>query len=215
MASKTDLYDAIARTGKALAHGKRLEIVELLAQGERPVQDLARTVELKLSTASAHLQVLRQAGLVTARSEGTKLFYRLAGDDVAALMSVLCRVADTHQAEVEAARRAYLDHDGIRLVGRRELLASAAAGTALVLDVRPSQEYEAGHLPGAVSIPLEELAERMAEIPADTEVVAYCRGRYCVLSYDAVRLLRAHGRDAALLEEGVLEWRSDGLAVTR
>ncbi|KOX19683.1 ArsR family transcriptional regulator [Nocardiopsis sp. NRRL B-16309] len=209
------MYDAIARTGKALAHGKRLEIVELLAQGERPVQDLARTVELKLSTASAHLQVLRQAGLVTARSEGTKLFYRLAGDDVAALMSVLCRVADTHQAEVEAARRAYLDHDGIRLVGRRELLASAAAGTALVLDVRPSQEYEAGHLPGAVSIPLEELAERMAEIPADTEVVAYCRGRYCVLSYDAVRLLRAHGRDAALLEEGVLEWRSDGLAVTR
>ncbi|KOX23814.1 metalloregulator ArsR/SmtB family transcription factor [Nocardiopsis sp. NRRL B-16309] len=212
--SKTDLYDAIARTGKALAHGKRLEIVELLAQGERPVQDLARTVELKLSTASAHLQVLRQAGLVTARAEGTKIFYRLAGDDVATLMSVLCRVADTHQAEVEAARRAYLDHDDIRLVGREELLASAVNGTALVLDVRPSQEYEAGHLPGAVSIPLEELADRLAEIPADTEVVAYCRGRYCVLSYDAVRLLRAHGRNAALLEEGVLEWRSDGLAVT-
>ncbi|GAB2506227.1 ArsR/SmtB family transcription factor [Nocardiopsis aegyptia] len=212
--SKTDLYDAIARTGKALAHGKRLEIVELLAQGERPVQDLARTAELKLSTASAHLQVLRQAGLVTARAEGTKIFYRLAGDDVATLMSVLCRVADTHQAEVEAARRAYLDHDDIRLVGREELLASAVTGTALVLDVRPSQEYEAGHLPGAVSIPLEELADRLAEIPADTEVVAYCRGRYCVLSYDAVRLLRAHGRNAALLEEGVLEWRSDGLAVT-
>ncbi|GAA1439306.1 metalloregulator ArsR/SmtB family transcription factor [Nocardiopsis tropica] len=212
--SKTELYDAIARTGKALAHGKRLEIVELLAQGERPVQDLARTVELKLSTASAHLQVLRQAGLVTARAEGTKIFYRLADDDVATLMSLLCRVADAHQAEVEAARRTYLDHDNIRLVGRQELLASAAGGTALVLDVRPSQEYEAGHLPGAVSIPLEELADRLAEIPADTEVVAYCRGRYCVLSYDAVRLLRAHGRNAALLDEGVLEWRSDGMAVT-
>lgn len=212
--SKTDLYDAIARTGKALAHGKRLEIVELLAQGERPVQELAGAVELKLSTASAHLQVLRQAGLVTARSEGTRIFYRMAGDDVAALMTVLCRVADTHQAEVEAARRAYLGHDGIRLVGRQELLASVAQGTTLVLDVRPHEEYEAGHLPGAVSIPLEELAERLAEIPAGTEVVAYCRGRYCVLSYDAVRLLRAHGRNAALLEEGVLEWRSDGVSVT-
>lgn len=212
--SKTALYDAIARTGKALAHGKRLEIIELLAQGERPVQDLAHAVELKLSTASAHLQVLRQAGLVTARTEGTRIFYRLAGDDVAALMSVLCRVADTHQAQVAAARRAYLDHDDLRLVGREELLASVADGTALVLDVRPTQEYEAGHLPGAVSIPLEELAERLAEIPADTEVVAYCRGRYCTLSHDAVRLLRAHGRNAALLEEGLLEWRSDGLAVT-
>lgn len=212
--SKSDLYDAIARTGKALAHGKRLEIVELLAQGERPVQDLARTVELKLSTASAHLQVLRQAGLVTARAEGTRIFYRLAGDDVAALMSVLCRVADTRRAEVGAARRAYLDHDDIRLVGREELLAAAADGTALVLDVRPRQEYEAGHLPGAVSIPLEELADRLAEIPAGTEVVAYCRGRYCALSHDAVRLLRAHDRNAALLEDGILEWRSDGLAVT-
>ncbi|RKS08525.1 ArsR family transcriptional regulator [Nocardiopsis sp. Huas11] len=212
--SKTDLYDAIARTGKALAHGKRLEIVELLAQGERPVQDLAGAVELKLSTASAHLQVLRQAGLVTARAEGTRIFYRLAGDDVATLMSVLCRVADTHQAEVEAARRAYLDQDDIRLVGREDLLASVASGTAMVLDVRPHQEYEAGHLPGAVSIPLEELADRLAEIPADTQVVAYCRGRYCVLSYDAVRLLREHGRDAALLDEGVLEWRSDGMDVT-
>lgn len=211
---KTDLYDAIARTGKALAHGKRLEIVELLAQGERPVQALADAVDLKLSTASAHLQVLRQAGLITARSEGTKIFYRLTGDDVATLMTVLCRVADTHQAQVEAARRAYLDHDGIRLVGREELLSSAADGTTLVLDVRPSREYEAGHLPGAVSIPLEELAERLAEIPTEAEVVAYCRGRYCVLSYDAVRLLRAHGRNAALLEEGVLEWRSDGMAVT-
>jgi rhodanese-related sulfurtransferase/DNA-binding HxlR family transcriptional regulator len=212
--SKNELYEAVARTGKALTHGKRLEIVELLAQGERSVQELAGAVELKLSTASAHLQVLRQAGLVAVRTEGTRIFYRLAGDDVAALMTVLCRVADAHQAEVAAARRAYLDHDGIRLVGREELMASVAHGTALVLDVRPTREYEAGHLPGAVSIPLEELAERLEEIPADTEVVAYCRGRYCVLSYDAVHLLRAHGRNAALLEEGVLEWRSDGMAVT-
>ncbi|GHC81318.1 ArsR family transcriptional regulator [Nocardiopsis terrae] len=211
---KTDLYDAIARTGKALAHGKRLEIIELLAQGEHPVQELAQAVELKLSTASAHLQVLRQTGLVTARAEGTRIFYRLTGDDVAALMTVLCRVADTHQAEAAAARRSHLDHDDIRLVGRQELLASVAQGTALVLDVRPAREYEAGHLPGAVSIPLEELAERLDEIPEGTEVVAYCRGRYCVLSHEAVRLLRAHGRNAALLEEGVLEWRSDGITLT-
>nr|WP_308428424.1 rhodanese-like domain-containing protein [Nocardiopsis terrae] len=129
-------------------------------------------------------------------------------------MTVLCRVADTHQAEAAAARRSHLDHDDIRLVGRQELLASVAQGTALVLDVRPAREYEAGHLPGAVSIPLEELAERLDEIPEGTEVVAYCRGRYCVLSHEAVRLLRAHGRNAALLEEGVLEWRSDGITLT-
>ncbi|CAL9327703.1 hypothetical protein SUDANB121_00017 [Nocardiopsis dassonvillei] len=209
--SKSEMYEAIARTGKALAHGKRLEILELLAQGERPVQELARAVGLKLTTASAQLQVLRQAGLVAARNEGTKIFYRLAGDDVAALLSLLCGVADDHRAEVEAIRRAYLGQEKIRLVGREELLADAAAGRALVLDVRPAAEYTAGHLEGAVSIPLEELADRLDEIPADTEVVAYCRGRHCVLSYEAVRLLHRHGRHASLADEGVLEWRSEGI----
>ncbi|MDT0328216.1 ArsR/SmtB family transcription factor [Nocardiopsis lambiniae] len=210
---KTDLYEAVARTGKALAHGKRLEILELLAQGERPVQDLADAAGLKLTTASAHLQTLRRSGLVSVRGEGTRLHYRLAGNDVAALMSLLCTVADSRNADVEAVRRAYLDHDGIRLVGRRELLSSAADGSALVLDVRPESEYAAGHIPGAVSIPLSELADRLAELPAGVEVVAYCRGRYCVLSYDAVRLLTAHGRRAALLEEGIVEWRSAGLPI--
>lgn len=210
---KSDLYEAVARTGKALAHGKRLEIIELLAQGERPVQELARAVDLKLTTASAHLQVLRQAGLVAVRGEGTRVFYRLAGDDVAALASLLFRVADTHRAEVESIRRAYLGGGEVRAVGREQLLADAASGRVLVLDVRPQEEFAAGHLEGAVSIPLEELSRRMDEIPAGTEVVAYCRGRHCVLSYKAVRLLREHGRNASPADEGVLEWRSDGLAL--
>nr|WP_218863480.1 metalloregulator ArsR/SmtB family transcription factor [Actinopolyspora biskrensis] len=208
------MYDAVAGTGKALAHGKRLELLELLAQGERPVRELARTVELKLSTASAHLQVLHEAGLVTTRRRGTSVLYQLAGADVAGLLSVLCRVADAHRAEVETVRRAHLDAEDIRLVGREELLNAAGEGRALVLDVRPAEEYAAGHVPGAVSIPLDQLADRLAEIPPETDVVAYCRGRYCVLSYDAVRLLRAGGRDAALLEDGILEWRRDGLPIT-
>lgn len=212
--NKTDFYDAVAGTGKALAHGKRLEMLELLAQGERPVQELARAAELKLTTASAHLQVLHQAGLVTTRSQGPRVLYRLAGDGVPELLSVLCGVADNNRADVEAVRRAYLDTAGIRMVGREELMQAATEGKALVLDVRPAEEYAAGHVPGAVSIPLEQLADRLAEIPADTEVVAYCRGRYCVLSYDAVRLLHARGCNAALLEDGIVEWRRDGLPVT-
>lgn len=214
MVNKADFYGAVAGTGKALAHGKRLEMLELLAQGERPVRELARAAELKLTTASAHLQVLHQAGLVTTRSQGPRVLYRLAGDGVAELLSVLCGVADSHRADVEAVHRAYLDTAGIRLVGREELMQAAAEGQALVLDVRPAEEYAAGHVPGAVSIPLEQLADRLAEIPADREVVAYCRGRYCVLSYDAVRLLHACGHNAALSEEGIVEWRRDGLPVT-
>lgn len=211
---KTDLYDAVASTGKALAHGKRLELLELLAQGERPVRELSRAVGLKLTTASAHLQVLHEAGLVSTRRRGTSVLYQLAGGDVAGLLSVLCRVADAHRVEVATVRRAYLDTAGIRQVGREELMQAASEGRALVLDVRPAEEYAAGHVPGAVSIPLEELAERLAEIPTETEIVAYCRGRYCVLSYDAVRLLQASGREAALLEDGILEWRRDGLPTT-
>ncbi|MBB3666074.1 MULTISPECIES: ArsR/SmtB family transcription factor [Prauserella salsuginis group] len=211
---KADLYDAVAGTGKALAHGKRLELLELLAQGERPVRELSRAAGLKLTTASAHLQILHDAGLVTTRKRGTSVLYRLTGADVAELLSVLCRVADTHRAEVESVRRAYLDTEQVRLVDREELLRETAEGRVLVLDVRPPEEYAAGHVPGAVSIPLEQLADRMAEIPPDVEVVAYCRGRYCVLSHDAVRLLHDSGREAALLEDGILEWRRDGMPIT-
>lgn len=210
---KSALYDAFAHTGKALSSGKRLELLDLLAQGERTVDALARAAGLNLTTASAHLQTLKQAGLVSTRREGVRIHYRLAGDDVAALYALLRKVAQTHQAGVETARTAYLGDDQPEEVGRDDLLARAQAGEVLVLDVRPAAEYDAGHIPGALSIPVEELAERISELPADTEVVAYCRGEYCVMAYEAVRLLNSHGRRAVRLTDGMLEWRLAELPV--
>ncbi|MFI6408652.1 ArsR/SmtB family transcription factor [Streptomyces sp. NPDC050548] len=212
-ARKSALYDAFAHTGKALSSGKRLELLDLLAQGERTVDALAKAAGLNLTTASAHLQTLKQAGLVTTRREGVRIHYRLAGDDVAALYALLRRVAQTHQPGVEAARTAYLGDDQPEGVGREELLARAQAGEVVVLDVRPAVEYAAGHIPGALSIPVEELADRIAELPAEAEVVAYCRGEYCVLAHDAVRLLAARGRRAVRLSDGMLEWRLADLPV--
>ncbi|MEU5095607.1 metalloregulator ArsR/SmtB family transcription factor [Streptomyces sp. NPDC020996] len=210
---KAALYDAFARTGKALSSGKRLELLDLLAQGERTVDALARAAGLNLTTASAHLQTLKQAGLVATRREGVRIHYRLAGDDVAALYALLRQVARAHQDAVEPARTAYLGPADGEEVGRAELLARAAAGDVVVLDVRPAEEYAAGHIPGALSIPVEELAARVAELPEETEVVAYCRGAYCVLAHDAVRLLTARGRRAVRLADGMLEWRLADLPV--
>jgi rhodanese-related sulfurtransferase len=211
---KSALYDAFAHTGKALASGKRLELLDLLAQGERAVDALAKAAGLNLTTASAHLQTLKQTGLVATRRDGVRIHYRLAGEDVAALYALLRQVAQTHQAGVEAARTAYLGDAGeAEDVGREELLARAQAGEVVVLDVRPAEEYAAGHIPGALSIPLDELAERIAELPDDAEVVAYCRGAYCVLAYDAVRLLHERGRKAVRLSDGMLEWRLAELPV--
>lgn len=212
-ARKSALYDAFAHTGKALSSGKRLELLDLLAQGERTVDALAKAAGLNLTTASAHLQTLKQAGLVATRREGVRIHYRLAGDDVAALYALLRRVAQTHQAGVEAARTAYLGDDRPEGVGREELLARAQTGEVVVLDVRPAEEYAAGHIPGALSIPVEELADRIAELPAATEVVAYCRGEYCVMAHDAVRLLNTRGRRAVRLIDGMLEWRLADLPV--
>lgn len=212
-ARKTALYDAFARTGKALSSGKRLELLDLLAQGERTVDALAKAAGLNLTTASAHLQTLKQAGLVATRRDGVRIHYRLAGDDVAALYALLRQVARAHQDAVEPARTAYLGPAAGEEVGREELLARAAAGEVVVLDVRPAAEYAAGHIPGALSIPVEELADRIAELPQDSEVVAYCRGAYCVLAHDAVRLLHARGRRALRLVDGMLEWRLAELPV--
>ena len=212
---KAALYDAFARTGKALSSGKRLELLDLLAQGERPVDALATAAGLNLTTASAHLQTLRRAGLVTTRREGVRVHYRLAGDDVAALYALLRRVAQAHQDSVEPARSAYLGPADAEEVGRDDLLARAASGEVVVLDVRPAEEYAAGHIPGALSIPLAELADRVAELPEETEVVAYCRGAYCVLAHDAVRLLHARGRRAVRLVDGMLEWKLAELPVER
>ncbi|NUP15299.1 MAG: metalloregulator ArsR/SmtB family transcription factor [Streptomyces sp.] len=216
VARKAALYDAFARTGKALSSGKRLELLDLLAQGERTVDALAKAAGLNLTTASAHLQTLRQAGLVATRRDGVRIHYRLAGDDVAALYALLRQVAQTHQPAVEPARTAYLGTDGTddaTAVDREELLSRAAAGEIVVLDVRPAEEYAAGHIPGALSIPVDQLADRIAELPHDTEVVAYCRGAYCVLAHDAVRLLRNRGRRAVRLTDGMLEWRLAELPV--
>lgn len=210
---KADLFDAFARTGKALASGKRLELLDLLAQGERTVDALAKAAGLNLTTASAHLQTLKQAGLVATRREGVRIHYRLAGEDVAALYALLRNVAKSHQAGVEVARVAYLGDDGADEVGHEELLARAEAGEAVVLDVRPAEEYAAGHIPGALSIPVDQLAASIAELPDGIDVVVYCRGEYCVMAYDAVRLLNEHGRRAVRLSDGMLEWRLAGLPV--
>ncbi|MFC8801757.1 ArsR/SmtB family transcription factor [Promicromonospora sp. NPDC057138] len=213
--SKADLFESLARTGKALASGKRLELLELLAQGERPVQQLATVAGLNLTTTSAHLQLLRDAGLVASRREGTRVLYRLAGPDVAELVTVMFRVAERHRPEVSAAAAGLTSlPDGVRAIDRTELLERSHQGELLVLDVRPSEEYAAGHLPGAVSIPFDELAGRLEEIPAGAEVAAYCRGRYCVLSYDAVHLLAERGYTTHLVADGVTEFLAHDVALT-
>jgi rhodanese-related sulfurtransferase/DNA-binding transcriptional ArsR family regulator len=210
---KTALFDQFARVGKALASGKRLELLDLLAQGERDVASLAAAADLGVTTASAHLQTLRQANLVATRRDGTRILYRLAGPDVADLFARLREVARSHLPDVEAARVAYLGEDGGQPVTREQLQRLAETAHVTVLDVRPVEEYAAGHIAGAVSIPLDELADRLADLPDDGQIVAYCRGAYCVLAHDAVRLLAAHGREATRLADGMLEWRLAGLPV--
>ncbi|MGW0286757.1 ArsR/SmtB family transcription factor [Streptomyces sp. NPDC003236] len=212
-AAKARLYDAFAISGKALASGKRLELLDLLAQGERTVDALAKAAGLNLTTASAHLQTLKQAGFVATRREGVRIHYRLAGEDVARLFALLRKVAEAHQAAVPAARDAYLGEDAAVELSREELRARIAAGDVVLLDARPVEEYRAGHIPGAVSIPVQELAERISELPEDKEIVVYCRGEYCVLAYDAVRMLSGHGRRAIRLDDGMLEWRLSELPV--
>jgi len=212
---KDALFEQLARVGKALGNGKRLELLDLLAQAERSVESLATAARLNVTTASAHLQALKQAGLVSTRKQGTKVFYRLAGDDVVELLLRAREVAAVRLPDVTAARDAYLGGtDGIEVIGREELLRRALAGEVTVLDVRPAVEYAAMHLPGAVNIPIDELAARLDDVPDGSLVVAYCRGGYCVFAHDAVRLLREHGRPAARLEDGMLEWRLAGLPVT-
>lgn len=211
--AKGALFAQLARIGKALGNGKRLELLDLLAQGPRSVAELAATARLGLTTASAHLQALKRAGLVTATRHGTTIEYALAGEDVAALWLRLREVADARLADVGPATRSYLGPDDTEEITREELLHRVAEGRAVVLDVRPGSEFAAGHIPGAMSIPIDELADRLGEIPADQEIVAYCRGALCVFSHDAVRLLAAHGRRAVRLTEGFLEWRLAGQPV--
>lgn len=212
--AKNELFDQFARVGKALGSGKRLELLDLLAQGERTVDALARAGELGLTTASAHLQTLKGANLVATRREGTKVYYRLAGTDVAELFALLRTVASAHLPDVEAARSAYLG-PATDEVTRAGLLERVRSGRVTIVDVRPSAEYAAGHIPEAVSIPLDELADHLADLPQDQDIVAYCRGAYCVLAHEAVRLLTTRGRSAVRLADGMLEWRLADLPVDR
>lgn len=211
--SKEALFAEFAAVGKVLGNPKRLELLDLLSQGPRSVDDLAATASLGMSTCSAHLQTLREAGLVEPRREGKRIFYSLAGDDVAGLWEHLRRVAQTHRPHTELARRAYLGPEDTDAVDTDELLRRLDNGNVVILDVRPDPEYAAGHLPGAIHIPLEQLTDRLAELPRNREIVAYCRGQYCVLAHDAVRLLNAKGLRARRATDGVLEWRLAGLPI--
>lgn len=210
---KSELFDQLAVVGKAFASAKRLEIIDLLSQGERTVESLAREAGLGVSTTSAHLQILKLSNLVRTRRDGTRIHYRLAGEDVATLYASMRTVARVHSADVGRALDAYLGISGlgdVEEVSRQELVDRLDAGDVVLLDVRPPEEYDAGHIPGALSVPFGELADRIESIEEDADIVAYCRGAYCVMAHDAVRLLRAQGRHARRLEDGLLEWRLTG-----
>jgi rhodanese-related sulfurtransferase/DNA-binding MarR family transcriptional regulator len=215
-AAKTALFDEFARAAKALASGRRIELLDVLANGERTVEALAGEVGLTVANTSQHLQILRQAGLVNSRREGTSVHYRLASPEVFELWRTLRTLAASRLAEVERLAAAYLgDRDELEPVTREELARRLQDGHNLVvLDVRPAAEYAAGHLPGAVSIPVGELHRRLAELPGDRDIVAYCRGPYCAFAHEAVGLLREEGFAARRLEDGLPEWQAAGLAVT-
>ena len=212
-ASSAAVYEQFARIGKAVASARRVELLDLLCQGERSVETLARTTGMTVTNTSQHLQILRAARLVETRKEGTKVIYRLADDDVCRFFLELCELGHARLAEVDQLVHGYLAGNPFDAVAREELLERIERGEAVLLDVRPAEEFAAGHIAGAVSVPLEELEERLAELPADAEIVAYCRGPYCLLASRALELLRARGFRARRLEDGLPEWRLAGLPV--
>jgi len=213
---KDSIYEQLGRIGKAVASPRRLELLDLLAQGPRTVEVLAREAGLGVANTSQHLGALRAAELVTAERQGTFVTYRLASVEVADFFRALRQLAESRLAEIERLTRDFLEARGVlEPVDRETLLGRVRRGEVTVLDVRPSEEYAAGHIPGALSVPLADLEQRLAELPRDREVVAYCRGPYCVLAVEAVRLLRAHGFRAVRLEDGVPDWRARGFDVAR
>lgn len=213
---KKDLFSQFAQVAKAMGHGNRLELLEFLAQGERSVDELAKVAGLTVANTSQHLQQLRQAGLVASRKEGLKVIYRLSGDDVIELVTVLRRVAERHLAEVDRLVENYLSvKDGLEPVPAAELLMRVRDGEVTVWDVRPPEEYAAGHVPGAINVPLAQLERHLASLDPGVSVVAYCRGPYCVLAFEAVQRLRESGVDARRMEDGFPEWKQAGLPVAR
>ena len=208
------LFDRFAEVAKALGHGRRLEILELAAQGEPDVETIAARAGLSVANASQHLQQLRRAGLLAARRDGKHIRYRLSDPAVLDLLSALRRVAERNVSDVRAVVDGYFAaRDGLEPVGRKELARRIRDRVVTVLDVRPPDEFAAGHVPKAVNIPLGELARRLRELPKDREIVAYCRGPYCVLAFEAVALLRKRGFAARRLEDGYPEWQAAGLPV--
>jgi rhodanese-related sulfurtransferase/DNA-binding HxlR family transcriptional regulator len=213
-AAKDELFDAFAEVAKALASGRRAELIDVLAQGERSVEDLAREIGQSVANTSHHLRSLAQAGLVRTRRDGTRIYYALASDRVGELWAALRDVAAEHVAGIDRLAAAYLvDHDGTVPMTRDELARRLRRRDVLVIDVRPEAEYNAGHIPGARSLPPAEVRKRLRELPKDVQVVAYCRGPFCVYADDAVRLLRRQGVEARRLEDGFPEWKRAGLAV--
>jgi len=211
---KARLYEAIGRVALALGSAARLQILEFVAQGERSVDALAAMTGLSVANTSKHLQALRQAGLVSARKEGLRVYYALAGTDVVDMVSALREVAEHRVADIERLLRVWLAHrDEMEAVPARELLERAKKGLVTVLDVRPPEEYAAGHLPGAINVPVDKLRSYLSRLPKKKEVVAYCRGPYCLMSFEAVDLLRKRGLKARRLEDGFPEWRAAGLPV--
>lgn len=211
---KHDLFHQFARIGKAFASPARLELLEFIAQGERTVEALAAVASLSIANTSQHLQQLRQAGLIVARKDAQYVYYRLAGDDVLVLLNTLRQVAEQRLADVERLVNSFLTvKDNLEPVPAGELLKRARAGLVTVLDVRPREEYAAGHLRGALNVPLAELEKHLDKFPADKEIVAYCRGPHCVLAFDAVARLRKHGFKARRLEHGFPEWKLAGRPV--
>ena len=211
---KHDLFSQFARVAKAMSNGYRLELLEFLAQGERSVDALAQVSGLTLANTSQHLQQLRQAGLVTNRKEGHKVYYRLSGMDVSALLGSLREVAERRLADVDRLVDDYLKvKDSLEPVPAAQLLERVRDGLVTVLDVRPPEEYAAGHLPGAINIPLKELEKHLDEFDPSQEIVAYCRGPHCVLAFDAVSRLREKGVNARRLDGGLPEWRMEGFPV--
>jgi rhodanese-related sulfurtransferase/DNA-binding transcriptional ArsR family regulator len=213
---KRELFQQLARVGTALSSGTRLEFLELLAQGERSVDQLAAMTGVTVANTSQHLQKLRQAGLILGRKQGQYVFYQLTGDNVVGLLEALGNVGETHLAEVERIVRLYMAaKDDLEPVPAKELLDRVRKSLVTVLDVRPPDEFAAGHVPGAVNIPIQELERRLSELPKRKEIVAYCRGPYCLMSYDAVQLLRRKGLKARRLEAGLPEWRHAGMPIER
>jgi rhodanese-related sulfurtransferase/DNA-binding transcriptional ArsR family regulator len=207
-AAKAALFDAFASVAQALGSGRRAEIVDVLAQGERSVEELASEIDQSVANTSHHLQLLARAGLVRSRRAGTRIYYRLASDRVAELWMAVREVAERHVAEVHVLAEEYLgERDGVEQVAADELEQRLKKGTVIVLDVRPEPEFRAGHIPGALSAPLDSLEQVAAKLPRRREIVAYCRGPYCVYADDAVRLLRQRGLKARRLDVGFPEWR--------